>query len=741
MSNRYIKIILFVLVINSLNAQEPSLNQTLDSVFIKNEINRPYWMESVSGTVIYSGKKNETIQLSQTGANLVNNSARQIFAKVPGISVWENDGSGTQMNVAARGLSPNRSWEFNTRQNGYDISSDVFGYPEAYYNPPMEAVEKIQIIRGGASLQFGPQFGGLLNYILKRDYITKPIVFRSQNSIGSYGLFSTFNSVAGKFKKFDYKVYNHYRKGDGWRENGKYEVINTHAMVRYTISPFTSISAEYTNMGYKIQQSGGLTDKQFLEDSKQSFRSRNWFSTPWNLGSIHLESKINNWNTDLNIFGLIAQRNSIGFVAAANILDTINNLIGDYNPRQLDNDKYKNLGLEWRNNIKYDLGKQTQRLSFGLRAYQSDMNRRLKGKGDTGTDFNKDLQGLKYLTDLNFSTKNAALFLENQFQITDHFSVVPGLRFEYLQSKGSGRLNIVNNQEINSDLNTIERKVLLAGLGLEYKLNDMSFYANGSQAFRPVLFSELIPSATTDVIDPDLKDATGYNADLGFRGVLKNWITWDISAFYIQYNNKIGNISKYTNDDPSKSTYLFRTNLGQTNHKGIETFIELNISNIFNFPIKFGNLKAFTSMAFIDARYKDFKITTTAGSAPNTTINYTNLADKKVENAPSQIHLIGINYDLKGLSLTLQTKITSSVFSDANNTESPNSAATIGKINGYNLWDFSIKYRLNKRFDFQFNLNNIGNIKYATRRAGGYPGPGLIPGEGRTFNFGFGVEI
>jgi Fe(3+) dicitrate transport protein len=146
-------------------------------------------------------------------------------------------------------------------------------------------------------------------------------------------------------------------------------------------------------------------------------------------------------------------------------------------------------------------------------------------------------------------------------------------------------------------------------------------------------------------------------------------------------------------------------------------------------------------MAFIDARYKDFKITTTAGSAPNTTINYTNLADKKVENAPSQIHLIGINYDLKGLSLTLQTKITSSVFSDANNTESPNSAATIGKINGYNLWDFSIKYRLNKRFDFQFNLNNIGNIKYATRRAGGYPGPGLIPGEGRTFNFGFGVEI
>ncbi|MBC8081603.1 MAG: TonB-dependent receptor plug domain-containing protein, partial [Hymenobacter sp.] len=87
---------------------------------------------------------------------------------VPGLIVWESDGSGQQINVATRGLSPNRSWEFNVRQNGYDVSADAFGYPEAYYNPPLEAVERIQLLRGGAGLQFGPQFGGLLNYELKR---------------------------------------------------------------------------------------------------------------------------------------------------------------------------------------------------------------------------------------------------------------------------------------------------------------------------------------------------------------------------------------------------------------------------------------------------------------------------------------------------------------------------------------------------------------------------------------------
>jgi Fe(3+) dicitrate transport protein len=33
----------------------------------------------------------------------------------------------------------------------------------------MEAVETIELIRGGASLQFGPQFGGMLNYVLKEN--------------------------------------------------------------------------------------------------------------------------------------------------------------------------------------------------------------------------------------------------------------------------------------------------------------------------------------------------------------------------------------------------------------------------------------------------------------------------------------------------------------------------------------------------------------------------------------------
>lgn len=135
-------------------------------------------MPDLKNNVIYTGKKNEVIQLNRLNADLSTNNTRQVFAKVPGMSIWENDGSGIQVGVATRGLSPNRSWEFNVRQNGYDISSEVFGYPETYYTPPMEALEKIEVIRGAASLQYGPQFGGLLNYRIKKEIQLKRFLLK-----------------------------------------------------------------------------------------------------------------------------------------------------------------------------------------------------------------------------------------------------------------------------------------------------------------------------------------------------------------------------------------------------------------------------------------------------------------------------------------------------------------------------------------------------------------------------------
>lgn len=99
-------------------------------------------LDAVVGTAIYEGKKSEVILLDQLVANKSTGNAREVFGKVAGINVWESDGAGLQLGIGGRGLSPNRTSNFNTRQNGYDIGADALGYPESYYTPPIDALEK-----------------------------------------------------------------------------------------------------------------------------------------------------------------------------------------------------------------------------------------------------------------------------------------------------------------------------------------------------------------------------------------------------------------------------------------------------------------------------------------------------------------------------------------------------------------------------------------------------------------------
>ena len=125
-------------------------------------------LKDIEKDAVFAGKKSEVITLSKTDINLSSNNARQIFSQVAGLNIYQNDDAGLQLNIGGRGLNPSRTANFNTRQNGYDISADVLGYPESYYTPPSESLDKIQIVRGAAALQYGTQFGGLINFVLKK---------------------------------------------------------------------------------------------------------------------------------------------------------------------------------------------------------------------------------------------------------------------------------------------------------------------------------------------------------------------------------------------------------------------------------------------------------------------------------------------------------------------------------------------------------------------------------------------
>ncbi len=681
-------------------------------------------MPEVVGTSIYAGKKNALIVLDNVQGNVVTNTMRQVLAKVPGIQVWESDPSGIQIGIAARGLSPNRSWEFNIRQNGYDIAADPFGYPEAYYNPQLQAVQRIEVVRGQGSLQYGPQFGGLVNYILRNGSdVNNKIEFETQQTVGSNAMFNSFNAIGGKTKKWHYYSFFDHRNGDGWRSNSRYYTNAAYGTATYLLSQKVKLTAEVMHSHIRSQQPGGLTDVQLEQDPQQSFRSRNWFDISWTTPAFILNYQLSNktrWNTKL--FATIGNRNSVGFLQTITVKDSINLATGQYNSRTLQADRYRNLGLESRFLTDYSLAGMKNTLSAGLRLYTGTTFRQADGKGTTGSDYDMTVTG-NYPRDIEFASANAAIFAENIFRITDKLLIIPGIRFEWLKGTASGRNGYASNgSEILLQDITRSRSFVLAGIGTEYHIANTELYANFSQAYRPIQFANLQAPPTTDVVDQELKDSRGYNIDLGYRGKVKNYLQFDVSVFYLQYNNRIGTVTV-----AGTPSYRLITNVGNSTSKGFEGYAEFNPWRAFVKNTK-GDIILFGSYGYTDAKYStEHKDAATKG--------------KRVENAPMNIFRGGITTGYKSFMFTAQLSYVDDAYSDANNTETPSANGNNGLIPSYTIIDLTAVYKINKSLTLKAGVNNLADTNYFTRRAGGYPGPGALPADGRTMFLSLGARF
>ena len=222
--------------------------------------------------------------------------------------------------------------------------------------------------------------------------------------------------------------------------------------------------------------------------------------------------------------------------------------------------------------------------------------------------------------------------------------------------------------------------------------------------------------------DQAMKDVTGFTSELGTKGVFmdrKGPITFDINVFYLRYNGKIGTYS--VNNAP------FKTNIGDVVSKGMEAYVEWSFFNpFFKNSTMSELLSVYVSGTIQDARYVTWNNPALAQD-PSLSIQ-----GKKVEYAPSQLLRTGLNYDFKGFSFNYQFSYTGSVFTDAANTVLPNHNATVGQLKAYSLHDISVSYKFNKNYQVKNGANNLFNEIFATRRSGGYPGPGLLPSQGRS---------
>ena len=674
--------------------------------------------------IIYSGKKTEVLVLDSMDANTAQNNPREVLGRIPGSNYSETEGGGFPSNgIALRGLRPTQSIEMQTRQDGYNIAADLYGYPETYYMPPLEALDRIEVIRGESSLQWGPQFGGVINFIIKDPPADKPFQFTVQLTGGSYEFFDAYISMGGTYKKFSYYMYCQPKYSLGFRPNSDVSQVSAFARVEYKFSKKFKLGAEYTLLRNRIHMAGGLDDAEFDQNPDQSVRARNWLKSPWNIGALtglwNISDKtLLSFKSALNISARdLVWRNEDGGIQT---LDTINPATNSYSPREVEHEGFTSVTTEVRVLTHYNILGVEQTLAVGIRYFQGYMSRQEGGPGSTGSDFNLNLYGGNYANNLNFSTINIAPFVENTFHIGKIVSITPGFRFEYIESTAKGYITDPNTSAIvNVDLRQYW-EIPLAGCGIQIKTTPTTnVYANFSQCYEPTNYSNLTPLGSTSVIDPNLKDVSGFNSDLGWRGNISNILNFDVGAFYMPFNKEIG-IETLNNSQGNPYTYV--TNVGNALHTGLETYVEVNPFKNSSKYKGWGRISVFNSYSFDHSYYT---------SGP--------FKGNVEEMAPLNIERAGLNYGYKIFSTTFIFSYSSKSFADANNTVySPD--ATVGIIPAYWVLDWSSSFHI-KNYNIKLGISNLTGTKYFNLRTDEYPGPGIIPAPPRSIYIGFGAKF
>ena len=678
-------------------------------------------LRSVEAGGLYEGKKTEVINIDKLIGNKAANNARQAFGKIPSLNIWESDNAGLQLDIGGRGLSPKRTSNFNTRQNGYDISADALGYPESYYTPPLQAVRQIEIVRGAGALQYGSQFGGLVNFKMKEGSSRKAVNFETQNTYGAFQFFNTFNSLHGQAGKLNYYTYFQYKRGDGWRTNSDFEQSGAFGSFKYEASDRLKIGFDFTHMYYLSRQAGGLTDEVFGRDPRSSNRERNWFRVNWNLAALNLEYELSaNTKIYSRTFGLYAGRTSLGLLETPDLEDPLSN-------RDLIDGKFRNIGNETRVAISYNsVADLKNTLLLGTRVYRGFTNFS-QNFGTAGRDANFARVDTAFLdrrkSDFEFPNLNVAFFAEKIIRLSPTFSLVPGIRYEHIATKSEGfftntlRTNSFGDflEEVRPDTAENQRNIFLYGLGVAKKLSaKYELYGNATANYRAINFTDVQIQTNTQVVDSLIRDESGYSFDLGIRR--RNFSPFFIEAgfFYILYDNRIGEVI----DDGLR----VRTNIGSARIYGVELFLEVDLLAVLK---KAGEhkLSAFVNGSVNRGVYTSINDRALVGVR----------SGNRLEELPDYNVRSGLTYGYRKFSASVQATFVGKQFSDAANTEKA-FKGVFGVIPAYHVLDFSAKYDFSQRIGLAVNVNNLLNESYFTRRASAYPGPGIIPALGRIWN-------
>jgi len=652
-----------------------------------------------------------------------NPSLDQVIEEVPGVTINRSSGFSAST-VQIRGSNTFQGGGIGTRVNafydGFPINTPETG-GIVWTNVSMNAADRVEVVKGAASTLYGSgAMGGVVNV-----YGSLPDKFEVKAGVsgGFYDappssdvsdyrkdytpwFWNSYVGVGNKEGNVNYSLLYTHGDNDGYRRNSQTLLNDVKLKLRYNIDSrqylqLTSFYSE-TKAGYVSTWPYVIS---FTPPSTITY-------TPHPEKAYDLADPVYNDDTvdrkdalfGLNYVNLLSDKLSLD----ARVYYTYNQYRIDYNPTstaqlfpatpgpllgfisnrdpgEFNENKTNRYGagvkLDWRLN-------DSHRLLFGVDGNLVDLSSTQYAPTVTPAGEFGSVQ-----------ERNAALFLQDEWKVTDKLTALVSLRYDW-SSVDASNVSYLDYSTLATLPKTaaIENKSVDAispRIALNYKAqDDLSFRGSWGKSFRaPTLAERFVRDAGLFMGNPnpalDKETMTAY--ELGMFKQFNDKISLDVSAYLNEYDNLIesANISRTF----ARPVVFHYENIAKARIWGIETNLNVRPNDSWNFNVGY---------AYMNAINKSYV------KGANATLD-ANPDPQWLTYRPEHTASVSATWNAtKDLALTGNGRYVSE-YKSVNTYTNPTGTNYPG---GFIVINAIAKYKLDKNITFSLICNNIGNVQY-----------------------------
>jgi Fe(3+) dicitrate transport protein len=628
----------------------------------------------------------------------------EIFKKVTGLNVVDEEGAGLRANIGIRGLDPDRSRTVLMMEDGVPIALAPYGEPEMYYTPAIDRMKSIEILKGSGSISYGPQtIGGVVNYITDDPPLQPSLSLGLKFGEGGY-----FNGQASYGLTID---------NIGFQVNFLHKRADRLGITRFDINDLTAKmkfqTGKNTRIGLKLAFYDEISNSTYVGLTQSMFDGGEYFTIIAPNDELAIRRYSASITHDLffsdesmlrtTIYGYTTTRNWLRQDFSRNPTTNGTGVVfGDTtisggaiymkNSTGNRNRQFEVAGIEPRIHFNFLFGGIENVVESGLRFhFERAFEQRVNGN-------KADAQSGELKNDEIRTGYASSFFVQDRIYLDENLIVSPGLRLESFKYER----DIFRSSYVDTSItNNSKIFAVVPGLGINYNLsNSLSFFAGAHKGFAPPRIKDAI---TNEGEALNLDAESSWNYEIGVRANFASILHLELTGFRLDFSNQIIPVS-----ESSGGAGTGLVNGGETLHSGIEAAIRFDLHRVIssNYLISLS-----ISSTFVNSIYS-------ANRFINDGSESINIKNNKLPYSP-EVTLTGL-FDISapfGLGLHFAATYVSDQFTDEINSIEPSPSGETGKMPDYFVFDITGSYSFpSLHSTLYISLKNLLDERYVAGR-------------------------